>query len=58
MQQLVVEITAGCNEEKIVCNSWLLELQQAVMIQFCNTTAGCNFNHQLLHTRYCLLSVT
>ena len=35
-----------------------LELHSAVTLQFQNITAGCNFNHQLLHTRFCLSSVS
>ena len=58
MQQSDVEITAGCNEQNLVWNNWLFELQPAVTLQFCNITAGCNFDHQLLHTIFCLLTVT
>jgi len=48
MQKSVIEITAGCNEQNIVCNNWLFELQPAVLLYFCNITAGCNFNYQIL----------
>ena len=58
MQQLVIEITAGCNEYNFVCNNWLLELQPPVRLQFWNITAGCNFDHQLLQTRFYLFTVT
>ena len=30
----------------------------AVMLKFCKITAGCNFKYQLLHTRFCLFSVS
>ena len=56
MQQPVAQITAGCNKQNVVFNNRLLELQPAVMLQFCNITAGCYLNHWLLHTIFCLLS--
>ena len=56
MQQLVIEITANCNEQSVVCNNWLFKLQPTVLLQFCNITAGYDFNYQLLHKRFCLLS--
>ena len=43
MQQSVTQITAGCNKQNVVFNNGLLELQLAVMLQFCNITAGCYF---------------
>jgi len=61
------------NQQIVVCNNqllklqlavrnkilyWLLELQPAVMLQFCNIIAGCNFNHQLLYTIFGLLPVS
>ena len=45
MWQSVAQVTAGCNEQNIVFNNGLLELQPAVMLQFCNITAGCYLNH-------------
>ena len=57
MQQSVIKITASCNGLSIVWNNWFLELQPTVILQFCILTAGCNFNHQLLHTKFCLVSV-
>ena len=57
MQQSVAQVTAGCNKQNVVFNNGLLELQPAVMLQFCNITAGCYLNHWLLHTIFCLLSV-
>ena len=41
---VAVTVTAGCNKQKFVFNNGLLELQPTVMLQFCNITAGCNFN--------------
>ena len=38
--------------------NWLFELQPTVMLIFCKITAGYNFNHQLLHTRFYLYSVS
>ena len=52
MQQSVAQVTAGCNKQNIVFNNGLLELQPAVMLQFCNITAGCYLNHWLLHTYF------
>ena len=37
--------------------NWLFELQPAVMLQCCKITAGCNFNHDLLQTKFHLFSV-
>ena len=45
MQESVNEITTGCKEQKGVCNKWLIELQLAVILQFCDITAGCNLNY-------------
>ena len=56
MRQSVAQVTAGCNKQNVVFNNGLLELQPAVMLQFCNITAGCYLNHRLLHTIFCLLS--
>ena len=56
MWQSVAQVTAGCNKQNVVFNNGLLELQPAVMLQFCNITAGCYLNHWLLHTIFCLLS--
>ena len=39
--QLIAQVTAGCNKQNVVFNNRLLELQPAVMLQFCNITAGC-----------------
>ena len=57
MRQSVAQVTAGCNKQNVVFNNGLLELQPAVMLQFCNITAGCYLNHWSLHTIFCLLSV-
>ena len=56
MRQSVAQVTAGCNKQNVVFNNRLLELQPAVMLQFCNITAGCYLNHWLLHTIFCLQS--
>ena len=56
MRQSVAQVTASCNEQNVVFNNGLLELQPAVMLQFCNITAGCYLNHWSLHTIFCLLS--
>ena len=56
MRQSVAQVTAGCNKQNVVFNNGLLELQPAVMLQFCNITAGCYLNHWSLHTIFCLLS--
>ena len=57
MRQLFVLVTAGCNKQNIAFNNWLWKSQPAVMLQFCNSTAGCYLNYWLLHTTFCLLSV-
>ena len=57
MRQSVAQVRAGCNKQNIVFNNGLLELQLAVMLHFCNITAGCYLNRWLLHTIFCLLSV-
>ena len=56
MRQSVAEVTTGCNKQNVVSNNRLLELQPAVILQFCNITASCYLNHLLLHTIFCLLS--
>ena len=56
MQQSVALVTAGCNKQNVAFNNQLLKLQPAVILQFCNITAGCYLNHWLLHTIFCLLS--
>ena len=33
-------------------------LRPALMLQLCNITAACYFNHQLMHTGFCSLSIT
>ena len=58
MQQSIIEIKTGCNEQNVVCSNRLLELQPAVLLQFYKIAAACNFNYHLLHTRFCLLSVS
>ena len=40
MRQSVAQVTAGCNKQNVVFNNGLLELQPAVMLQFCNITAS------------------
>ena len=40
MQQSVIKIAAGCNEQNVFYNNWLFELQPAVLLQFCNITSG------------------
>ena len=47
MRQSVAQIIADYNKQNVVCNNELLELQPAVMLQFCNITAGCYWNHWL-----------
>ena len=34
MHQSVTRITASYNEQKVICNKWLFELQQAVLLEF------------------------
>ena len=48
MRQSVAQVTAGCNKQNVVFNNGLLELQPAVMLQFCNFTARYYLNHCLL----------
>ena len=47
MQQSIAKNTAGYKKQTTVCNNWLVELQPAVILQSCNSTAGYDSNNQL-----------